>query len=69
MTNKWHVVVNGEPACSHRVLLEDRRLPFAAGFCSSFDRERVEQVAAGVRALYPDLHVEVDREGCHDGIF
>lgn len=69
MTNKWHVVVNGEPACSHRVLLEDRRLPFAAGFCSSFNRERVEQLAAEVRALYPELRVEVNQDGCHDGIF
>ncbi len=69
MKNKWHVVVNGEPACSKRGLLEDRRLPFAAGFCSSFDRARVDQIAADVRALYPELKVEVSEEGCHDGIF
>ncbi len=66
---KWHLRVNGEPACSSRMLLDDRRLPFSAGFCSSYSRERVEDVAAEVRRLYPGLRVEVTQDGCHEGIF
>jgi hypothetical protein len=66
---KWHLRVNGEPACSSRALLDDRRLPFASGFCSSFTRERVEEIAAQVRALHPELKVEVAQDGCHEGIF
>ena len=61
--------MNGEPACSHRELLDDRRLPFAAGFCSSYDRGRVEQLAADVRALHPEWSVDVRQDGCHEGAF
>jgi hypothetical protein len=66
---RWHLRINGEPACSNRTLLDDRRLPLAAGFCSSHDRQRVEDVAAEVRHLYPDLRVEVAQDGCHEGAF
>lgn len=65
---RWHLVVNGETACSHRALLEDRRLPLATGFCSSTSRERVEQLAADVRALHPTWTVEIRPEGCADGV-
>jgi hypothetical protein len=66
---KWHLRVNGEPACSSRTLLDDRRIPLAAGFCSSFSRERIEGLAAEVRRFHPQLHVEVTQDGCHEGIF
>lgn len=64
----WHLVVNGKTACSHRALLEDRRLPLATGFCSSPSRERIEQLAAEVRALHPSWTIEVREEGCYEGI-
>jgi hypothetical protein len=60
-------MVNGETACSHRALLEDRRLPLATGFCSSPDREQIEQLAAQVRALHPGWTIEVRPEGCYEG--
>jgi hypothetical protein len=66
---RWHLRVNGEPACSSRALLDDRRLPLASGFCSSFSRERIEEVAAEVRRLHPELKVEVSQDGCHEGVF
>ena len=66
---KWHLRVDGEPACSHRTLLDDRRLPLSTGFCSSYSRDRVEAVAAEIRRLYPGLRVEVTQDGCHEGIF
>lgn len=66
---KWHLRVNGQPACSNRAIIEDRRLPLSAGFCSSFSRQRVEDIAAELRRLYPTFEVEVTQDGCHDGIF
>ncbi len=66
---RWHLRVGGEPACSSRQLIEDRRLPLSSGFCSSYSRERVEELAAEVRRLYPHLQVEVVQDGCHEGVF
>ncbi len=68
VTMRWHLVVNGRTACSSRALLEDRRLPLATGFCSSPNRERIEQLAAEVRRLHPTWTVEVRQEGCYEGV-
>ncbi len=65
---KWHLRVNGEPACSSRALVEDRRLPLVVGSCCSDTRESIERVAAEVRRLYPHLSVEVVQDGCGEGL-
>jgi hypothetical protein len=58
----WHVTVNGEPACTSRVVQAEERLE--PPICGTRSRSRAEEYAAMLRARHPDAAVEVAEQGC-----
>jgi hypothetical protein len=58
----WHVIVDGEPACTSPVVGPDERLE--APICGTRNRARAEDYAASLRASHPGARVEVVSHGC-----
>jgi hypothetical protein len=58
----WHVTVNGEPACTSRLVTADERLE--PPVCGTRRRERAEEYAALLRAGHPDAEITVVPHGC-----
>ncbi len=58
----WHVMLDGEPACTSRRLAPDERLDFPV--CGSRNRARVDDYAELLRARHPEARVEVAADGC-----
>ncbi|HSM91843.1 MAG TPA: hypothetical protein VLT47_03090 [Anaeromyxobacteraceae bacterium] len=58
----YHVIVNGEPACTAPVVGPDERLE--PPICGTRNRARADDYAAMLRARHPDAVVEVVEQGC-----
>ncbi len=58
----WHVLLDGEPACTSRRLAPGERLEFPV--CGSRNRARVDDYAELLRARHPAARVEVAADGC-----
>jgi hypothetical protein len=58
----FHVTVNGEPACTSRVVDADERLE--PPICGTRSRARAEEYAAMLRARHPGAAVAVVEQGC-----
>jgi hypothetical protein len=58
----WHVSVNGEPACTSRVISVDERLE--PPICGTRNRARAEEYAEFLRARHPGAVIEVVEHGC-----
>ena len=58
----WHVVLEGEPACtSHAVRPEERLEP---PICGTRNRDRAEEYAAMLRERHPGVRIAVVEQGC-----
>jgi hypothetical protein len=58
----WHVIVNGEPACSSAAISRDERLE--PPICGTRNRPRAEEYAQLLRARHPGAVIEVVAYGC-----
>ncbi len=58
----WHVLVDGEPACTSRVVGAEERLE--PPICGTRNRDRAEEYAAMLRARHPEADVAVVEQGC-----
>ncbi|HSN14026.1 MAG TPA: hypothetical protein VLT61_05300 [Anaeromyxobacteraceae bacterium] len=58
----WHVVVEGEPACTSRVVRPDERLE--PPICGTRNRDRADEYAAMLRERHPSVRIEVVEQGC-----
>jgi hypothetical protein len=58
----WHVMVDGEPACTSKVVGADERLE--PPICGTRDPARAEQYAELLRARHPEAVVQVVASGC-----
>ena len=58
----WHVVVEGEPACTSPVVQPEERLE--PPVCGTRNRARAEEYAAMLRERHPGAGVEVVEQGC-----
>lgn len=58
----WHVIVDGEPACTSRLVAAEERLE--PPVCGSRNRERAEAYAAMLRERHPGADVTVVAQGC-----
>jgi hypothetical protein len=58
----WHVIIDGEPACTSPVVGEEERLE--APMCGTRNRARAEDYAALLRAGHPAARIEVVSHGC-----
>jgi hypothetical protein len=58
----WHVRVDGEPACTSRVVSADERIEPPT--CGTRNRARAEEYADLLRGRHPGAIVEVVADGC-----
>lgn len=58
----WHVMVDGEPACTAPLVQREERLE--PPICGTRNRERAEEYAAMLRASHPEARIEVVEHGC-----
>jgi hypothetical protein len=58
----WHVLVDGEPACTARAVQPDERLE--PPICGTRNRARAEEYAAMLRGRHPEATVAVVEQGC-----